>query len=1156
MPGFHIGPYRMVEKIGQGGMGDVWLAEHGVQSMPIAIKVMRDEPTSSRARQAFVNEIQQVAKLDHQGIAMVYDFGEISETAAEDSGGIVRCGHPFIAIEYALRGSLDKLNEVLTWRDLVGILRALLAALAHAHSRGVLHRDIKPGNILLGSGGDLRPSIKLTDFGLAVTRGNTADPETGLRIAGTPDYMAPEQIEGNWRDQGPWTDLYSLGCVAYELASGAPPFTGDKPSAIATRHLSSPVPPLNALGTVPPGFESWLQRMLKKETYDRFMSAADADHALAQIDLRQGDGPIHVSARNSKPTTSPTWTFLELPLPRSLRHNNRTPPAMHPLDAPPIPSDWRDLERTAENRPMLSEGLNLFGLRAHRLIGRSEIRDQLWSLLQQVATGGQPKAIVLRGAAGLGKRSLARWLMETAQEAGAASVMEATHSAIPGPSDGLPRMLAKHIGCIGTSGVEVIARTEHVLRLQGVEDSYEWEQLGRSLLVTSGAVSQHMAVPVGTVGDRRALVLRFLERLAVHRPVIIHISDAQFGLEALHLTHKLLRPRGDRLPVLIVLSADAEALESRSLEMNALEQLQEHSDAETATIGPLNAQDQQALIQGLLRVDPSLAQSVAQRSGGSPLFAIQLVEDWVQRGVLQPGPDGLALVRGESAELPDTIHEVWQGRVKRALSGLPDNATLSIWTAAALGINVHQSDWEQSCAALGFLPPNDLWTRMIRAGLAQTRETGWAFSHGMLRESLERAAAPEWARINLGCANMLASRGEQTGIAERIGRHLVVAGEIEAALAHLQRGAAEYALDGRYPQATELLDMRDNQLEQLAIPFSDSRWGEGWLTRLIVHSNLRQLDAGHQVAMRFSTEAMRHGWTRLLSPAFRFRGIIAYLGGDYAEADAMLARAESFLAEDAIKERGNIHSHWGRTMHRLGLKDKAIAHLKQAISDYQQIEDRLGVANSTQSMAAVMLGLADGPQKAMGLLRDALKIYESVGHSSGAGDCWNGIADVHRQMGDLGAAHSAYQTALTYLVRSGTSRALVPILNLGLVLLKQGKHEQATQQFENGLSSAKSSGRVALSAYAQVGLMACMAYLGDWEKWDTHAQAAFSAITNTGIADRDLAWPAELAGDRAAVEGERTRAEMAWRMAIDQWTRVGAPKDAQRLERRLKPIQG
>src|SRR5690606_15752040 len=118
--------------------------------------------------------------------------------------------------------------------DVRGVLLSILDALAHAHARGVVHRDIKPGNILLGGHDDLRPGVKLADFGLA--RGSEDFGEE-RSVAGTPVYMAPEQFRGAWRSFGPWTDLYSLGIVAWELVCGKPPYVDSNVRNLGALHL-------------------------------------------------------------------------------------------------------------------------------------------------------------------------------------------------------------------------------------------------------------------------------------------------------------------------------------------------------------------------------------------------------------------------------------------------------------------------------------------------------------------------------------------------------------------------------------------------------------------------------------------------------------------------------------------------------------------------------------------------------------------------------------------------------------------------------------------------------------------------------------------------------------------------------------------------------
>src|SRR5690606_33066484 len=147
----------------------------------------------------------------------------------------------------------------MAWSRLRALLLELLDGLAHAHARGVVHRDLKPANILIALPADGRPGLKLTDFGIARALGATDANQDGL-VSGTPHYMAPEQILNELRDQGPWTDLYSLGCLAYQFATGQRIFNGTGHEVLRAQVHAYP-PPVEG-PHVPPGFQRWLERML------------------------------------------------------------------------------------------------------------------------------------------------------------------------------------------------------------------------------------------------------------------------------------------------------------------------------------------------------------------------------------------------------------------------------------------------------------------------------------------------------------------------------------------------------------------------------------------------------------------------------------------------------------------------------------------------------------------------------------------------------------------------------------------------------------------------------------------------------------------------------------------------------------------------------
>ena len=261
------GRYRIIRKLGAGGMADVYLAEDQELGRNVAIKILNDRHAADDSFiERFRREAKNAAGLSHPNIVSIYDRGEAEGTY-------------YIAMEYLEGRSLKELivsRGPAPIKVSIDYARQILAALAAAHRRGIVHRDIKPHSVLVNPEGRL----KVTDFGIARS-GASQMTEVGS-IIGTAQYLSPEQARGAPVDQT--SDLYSVGVVLYEMLTGQVPFTGDTPLEIAMKHLSEvPKPPSELRPEVPHDLDLIVLRALAKDPAERYQSAEEMDADLARV---------------------------------------------------------------------------------------------------------------------------------------------------------------------------------------------------------------------------------------------------------------------------------------------------------------------------------------------------------------------------------------------------------------------------------------------------------------------------------------------------------------------------------------------------------------------------------------------------------------------------------------------------------------------------------------------------------------------------------------------------------------------------------------------------------------------------------------------------------------------------------------------------------
>jgi serine/threonine protein kinase len=260
------GRYELGELLGVGGMSEVHLARDLRLQRDVAVKVLRADLTTDPSVNArFQREAQHAASLNHPAIAAIYDTGEVDSP----NGSM-----PYIVMEYVDGLTLRELLSTqgpLRARRAVEVIGEACEALSFSHQRGIVHRDIKPANIMVGPGG----SVKVVDFGIAKAIADSTHnvTQTGA-VIGTAHYLSPEQARGDRVDAR--ADVYSLGCVFYELLSGATPFVGDSAVAVAYQHVGrEPAPPSTHDGRISPDLDAVVLKAMAKNPDNRYQTAAD-----------------------------------------------------------------------------------------------------------------------------------------------------------------------------------------------------------------------------------------------------------------------------------------------------------------------------------------------------------------------------------------------------------------------------------------------------------------------------------------------------------------------------------------------------------------------------------------------------------------------------------------------------------------------------------------------------------------------------------------------------------------------------------------------------------------------------------------------------------------------------------------------------------------
>ena len=602
--GHRLAQWEIRELLGLGGAAEVYRAWDATRAQDVALKVLSQRAEPEMVLR-FVREGQALAGLHHRHIVTIYAVGEADH-------------HRYMAMELLPGGSLKERlqREPLGWTEAVDVALQIAQALTCAHAQGIVHRDIKPGNILF----DAQGQAKLTDFGLAHLSDASAMTQMGT-VMGTVFYLSPEQAAGRPVDGR--SDLYALGTVLYEMLVGQPPFTGTSAVGILQKHLSAVPRPVREFDAdIPRALERVIERLLEKDPARRYDDAGQLILALQAV-LAQDERPSDAMAAG--PTV---------------------------LGVGESPEDSR-------SGRMLT------------IVGREAELSTLSAALDRCLAGvGQ--TVVLAGEAGVGKTRLTQELEVMARGRGALFLRGASvYSDAPNPYAPMAEMLRSYLGSEPGDGVA---------RLDDGQRAHLDELLHGICGVLHVDHPYGRGEPVAWLResspqDARAQVfealIQFFALAARIRPLVLAFDDLQWASPTtIQLFHYLARNvadvgillLGSYRPEDVLVGDDGRAHPWRE----ALTRLGREHLAQEVTLGPLDRAGAVHLAEQYLdlAVEPDLGERLWRESEGNPLFIIEILSLLLDQGELREALQDESFDLGQLA-IPPTVRDTIMRRVER-----------------------------------------------------------------------------------------------------------------------------------------------------------------------------------------------------------------------------------------------------------------------------------------------------------------------------------------------------------------------------------------------------------------------------------------------------------------------------------------------------------